>query len=122
MPGLVLLHRSDMSGLARQVLPELLRRVPSRGSEALWRGLNEALLPLARQHMSPVEITAIAHQRLALKSLDDGQRIAWRVATLPTEPEEAASELLRFIGTSQTRTEHFLQALTSQFGQFGAGP
>ena len=122
MPGLALLRRSEMSGLARQVLPELLRRVPSRGSEALWRGLNEALLPLARQHMSPAEITAIAHQRLALKSLDDGQRIAWRVATLPTEPEEAASELLRFISTSQTRTEHFVQSLTSQFNRDHAQP
>jgi hypothetical protein len=96
--------------LARMVLPELLRRFPARAGEAQMQILNGALIP-ATKHIPSDELISIVRQRLALRSLDAGQRIAWQMLRLRADPEADPQELLNYVGTSQARAEHVGRAV-----------
>ena len=104
----------DQRELARAVLPALLKGFPSKANEAQLRRLNQELLPAAVLHLDQLEVDALASRRLALKSLDAGQRIAWLVATLVLQAETRSRELVSFVGKSQTRAVQLAIALTAQ--------
>ena len=78
------------------------------------RRLNQELLPAAARHLGHTELAGIATDRLALKSLDAGQRIAWLVASLSLHTEGTLSELIDFVGKSQTRAVQLGVAFYSQ--------
>ena len=100
--------------LARRVLPGLLQTFPVRSNEAQLRRLNHELLPAAVRHLDPGVLRSIAQAKLARKSLDAGQRIAWLVASLATDSHRRMPELLAFVGRSQTRAAQLGVALISQ--------
>ena len=121
IPGLWSLAQSDeLRELARAVLPRLLQGFPSRANEAQLRRLNQELLPAAVRHLNARELVAIADARLALKTLDAGQRIAWWVAGLSLDPEARSSDLVKFVGDSQTRAVQLGVALVAQADRFVA--
>ena len=121
IPGLWSLAQSDeLRELARAVLPRLLQGFPSRANEAQLRRLNQELLPAAVRHLNAQELVAIADARLALKSLDAGQRIAWWVAALAFDPVARSSDLVKFVGDSQTRAVQLGVALVAQADRFVA--
>lgn len=107
-----LTHDHDRRILARRVLPELLEAFPLRAHEAARGELNRSLLP--GLHLLPREQALnIVHRRLALSSLDRGQRMAWLVALLPYEPE-AVTRLVQEVGRQPRRVEMLGQALSAQ--------
>ncbi len=115
IPGLWTLAQTDEHReLARLVLPGLLQTFPVRSNEALLRKLNHELLPAAVRHLDPGVLRAVAQAKLAHKSLDAGQRIAWLVASLATDSQQRMPELLAFVGRSQTRAAQLGVALISQ--------
>lgn len=110
-----LAHDDEQHELGRAVLPELLVSVPARANEAQLRRLNHELLPAAVRHLQRGEFGEIVSQRLALKSLDAGQRIAWLVAALAFDADLQSRELLEFVGNSQARAAQLSAAFVSQF-------
>lgn len=107
-----LTHDDSRRALALQVLPQLLESFPLRAHEAARGELNRSLL--SGLHLLPREQALnIIHRRLALSSLDRGQRIAWRVALLPFEPE-AVTRLVEDVGRHPRRVEMLGQALSAQ--------
>ena len=115
VPGLWSLAKDDdLRELAQQVLPTLLQTFPTRANEAQLRRLNQELLPAAVRHLERGGLSRIAEARLALKSLDAGQRIAWLAAALQLDPESRSRELMGFVGHSQTRAVQLGVALASQ--------
>jgi NTP pyrophosphatase (non-canonical NTP hydrolase) len=115
IPGLWLLTRdSEQRELAQLVLPHLLEALPARANEAQLRCLNHDLLPAAARHLERGLLDSLTASRLALNSLDAGQRIAWLVASLTREPETTVPKLLAFIGRSQARAMQLAVALSAQ--------
>ena len=110
-----LAHDDEQREFGRAVLPELLLSVPARANEAQLRRLNQELLPAAVRHLERGELSEIVSQRLALKSLDAGQRIAWLVAALAFDADSRSRELIEFMGNSQSRAAQLSTALVSQF-------
>jgi hypothetical protein len=109
-----LLEKDAPTELARAVLPELLATFPARANAAQVRTLNQALLPAAARHLQADVVGALIEQRLALKSLDTPQRIAWLVAGLVNPQPARVNELLRFVGHSQARAVQLGEAFTAQ--------
>ncbi|MFM9967140.1 MAG: hypothetical protein ACKVQK_01875, partial [Burkholderiales bacterium] len=115
IPGLWYLAQEDrFAELARLVIPTLLRRFPARAKERHLRILNGELLPAAARHLTTMEVGAILAERLALKSLDIPQRIAYLVAGLPNEGEKFSRELVRLVGTSESMAAHLGRAFEWQ--------
>ena len=120
LPGLWSLAVGDeQRELACLVLPGILQGFPARAKAAQLRRLNQELLPAAVRHLGRAKLGAIAEKRLALKSLDAGQRIAWLVATLTLDAERASQALIGFVGSSQTRSVQLGVALVSQGERWG---
>ena len=110
-----LAHADEQHELGRAVLPDLLLSVPVRANEAQLRCLNQELLPAAARHLERGEFGEIVLQRLASKSLDAGQRIAWLVAALAFDADLRSRELIEFVGNSQSRAAQLSAAFVSQF-------
>lgn len=107
-----LTHDHDRRVLAQRVLPELLEAFPLRAHEAARGELNRSLL--TGLHLLPRERALdIVHRRLALASLDTGQRMAWLVALLPYEPA-AAARLVKEVGRHPRRVTILGEALREQ--------
>jgi hypothetical protein len=102
------------AALARLVLPELLARFPARANETLLRTLNGELLRAALLWLAPSELKQTVEQRLAMKSLDAGQRIAWQVAGLSLDAQRYSSEMVAYVGASQSRAAQLALALERQ--------
>lgn len=101
--------------LARQILPSLLRRFPARATQSQLSELTSSLLLAAEKHLEPEVFKGIVADRLALKSLDAGQRITWMVVASHVDPTADSGALLTFIGRSQSRAAHLVHALEYQF-------
>ncbi len=101
--------------LARQTLPSLLRRFPARATRDQLRELTSSLLLAAEKHLEPEVFKGIVADRLALKSLDAGQRITWMVVASHIDLTADSGALLTFIGRSQSRAAHLVHALEYQF-------
>ena len=110
----------DHRELARAVLPDLLQTFPVRANVGQLRQLNQDLLPAAVRHLDRRDLAAMGSRRLALKSLDAGQRIAWLVAAMALDADARSHELLEFVGSSQTRALQLAGALVSQKAVAGA--
>ena len=116
--GLRLLAREDrFAELTRIALPGLLRAFPIRANEKQLRILNGDLLPAALRHVDEVAIKRLIAGRLALKSLDVPQRIAYLVASLSLDGPDSSGDLLLLVGTSQSRATHLGRALELQGGR-----
>ena len=96
------------------ILPGLLRSFPNRANDAQRFVLNRSLLPAASRHLERLVFKEVVDSRLALKSLDAGQRIAWYVASLQFDGETRSRELMDFIGRSQSRAADLGHALENQ--------
>lgn len=113
--GLWLLARDDrFAKLSRFVVPAILRAFPIRANERQLRTLNVELLPAAIKHHSPEELAIILAERMALKSLDAAQRIAYLVAGLGIDGEAYSQRLLALVGASESRAAHLGRALEWQ--------
>lgn len=113
--GLWALARDDrLAELARLVVPALLRIFPIRANERQLRILNGELLPAAIRYLSLKALSILLADRMALKSLDAAQRIAYLVAGLGFDGENCSRKLLKLIGTSESRAAHLGQALEWQ--------
>lgn len=103
--------------LARLVLPELLQRYPARADEAQLRVLNGELLRAASRHLDSELIADQIGRRLAMKSLDAGQRIAWLVAGVAIDAEKYSRLLVDFVGERQSHAAQLALALEQQEGR-----
>jgi hypothetical protein len=118
--GLFELAREDAyRQVSRLVLPGLLRGFPHRANDAQRFVLNRSLLPAASRHLERTAFREIVDSRLALKSLDAGQRIAWFVASLQFDADRRSRELVDFIGRSQSRATDLGHALENQSDRGG---
>ena len=116
--GLWLLAREErFADITRLVVPGLLRAFPIRANERQLRILNGDLLPAAERHLDDNEIKRLIAGRLALKSLDVAQRIAYLVAGLGHDGQDSAGDLLKLVGTNQSRAAHLGRALELQGGR-----
>jgi len=116
--GLWLLAKEDrFAGVARLVVPGLLRAFPLRANEWQLRVLNGELLTAAARHLDEMELKQLVEGRMALKSLDIPQRIAYHVARLDLDGQDRSGELLRLVGTSQSRAAHLGRSLELQGGR-----
>jgi hypothetical protein len=88
--------------LAERVVPELLASFPTKVGEDGNRVLNRDLLT-ALHKLPPSQAKALVEKKLALKSLDSGQRIAWLVAWLPYESVRAVEELVAFVDNAEAQ-------------------
>jgi hypothetical protein len=109
-----LAQEGDNRAVARIALPTLLRKFPARANEAQVGFLNECLLYSSAIHLDPNDLSGIVRERLALRDLDPGQRIAWLVAGLGIDPGTSAQVLIEFVGNSQPRAAHLGRALQGQ--------
>lgn len=115
IPGLWELAREEkFVDLARMVVPALLRAFPVRTKENRLRLLNAELLVAARRHLSAESLAGLLAERLALKSLDAPQRIAYLAAGLPIDGEKYSRALLRLVGASESRAAHLGRAIEWQ--------
>jgi hypothetical protein len=113
--GLFELAREDAyRQVSRLMLPGVLRSFPHRANDAQRFVLNRSLLPAALRHLERMTFKEIVDSRLALKSLDAGQRIAWLVASLQFDADRRSRELVDFIGRSQSRAADLGHALDNQ--------
>lgn len=113
--GLWALARDDrLAELARLVVPALLRVFPVRANEKQLRILNGELLPAAIRHLASKELSILLAERIALKSLDAAQRIAYLVAGLGLDGENYSRKLLKVVGASESRAAHVGRALELQ--------
>ena len=116
--GLWLLAQDEApKGLARNVLPELLQRFPARADESQLRVLNGELLRAASRHLASEAIANQIRRRLAMKSLDAGQRIAWLVAGIAIDAEKYSRLLVEFVGERQSHAAQLAVALEQQAGR-----
>ena len=107
--------------LAKMVLPELLRRFPARAHETQLRVLNGELLRAASRHLDSEVVAHQIRRRLAMKSLDAGQRIAWLVAGLAIDAEKYSRLLLNFVGDRQSHAAQLALALEQQASRRRSG-
>lgn len=113
--GLWMLAREDrLADLSRAVIPALLRAFPTRANERQLRILNGDLLPAASRWLPTNEFQALLAERSSIKSLDAAQRIAYLVAGLPIDAERCSMDLLRLVGSSESRAAHMGRALQWQ--------
>ena len=103
--------RDDLTHFARAVIPSLLEQFPVRANEKQLSRLVEELLPAALKHLEPEQLAAIAANRLANKSMDAGQRIAWLALGTFQNNQASAKALVKFLGKSQSRVQHLIHAL-----------
>lgn len=88
--------------LAGRVLPELLESFPLVAGEHFNRVLNQDLL--SALHLLPNDqAQVLVEKKLARKSLDGGQRIAWLVAWLRYEPVRAIEKLVEHVDNVEAR-------------------
>lgn len=104
----------EQSALARAVLPGLLARFPRHANASQLRVLNQALLRAAARHLDPQCLAKRIARRLALKSLDEGQRSAWLIAGLAADPERYTEPLIDYAGTSEARAVQIAASLIHQ--------
>ena len=112
-----LARESRLAELARLVVPALLRAFPIRANEKQLRILNGELLAAAIKHLSSKGLADLLAERIALKSLDAAQRIAYLVAGLDVDGESCSRSLLKFVGASESRAAQVGQALEWQGGR-----
>lgn len=113
VPGLRALARDDsMQRLVELALPALLQGFPLRAHEHARDELNRSLLR-ALPRLDAAQAVDIVRHRLALSSLDAGQRIAWMVAMLSYD-ESMARDLSRFAAGRARRAAMLGQALRDQ--------
>lgn len=103
--------------LARLVLPELLQHFPARADEAQLRVLNEKLLRAASRHLDSEVIARQIKRRLAMRSLDAGQRIAWLAVGIAIDAELYSRLLVDFVGERQSHAAQLALALEQQAGR-----
>jgi hypothetical protein len=110
-----------LAKVARLVAPDLVRAVPAKCNEEQLRLLNLFLLPALLQGIQADQANEIVNQRLSMKSLDAGQRIAWLVAKLHLDAAAGLEHLVKFVGASQSRAAHLARALEAHGGGGGMG-
>jgi len=109
-----LANSPEQSALARAVLPGLLARFPRHANASQLGVLNQVLLRAAARHLDPRCLAKRIARRLALKSLDEGQRIAWLIAGLAADPERYTDPLIDYAGTSEARAVQIAASLMHQ--------
>ncbi len=100
--------------VSRLMLPGLLLSFPHRANELQRFLLSRSLLPAASRHLERTVLAKVVGGRLALKSLDAGQRVAWFVASLRFDADRRSRELVEFVGRSQSRAAYLGHALDNQ--------
>jgi hypothetical protein len=109
-----LARKADLASFARIVIPLILEKFPVRANEVQWNLLVDDLLPAALRHLERNDLGSIIKRRLANKSMDAGQRIAWLSLGTFQNDRAMGKALVKFLGKSQTRVQHLLRALTAQ--------
>lgn len=99
--------------LAVRVLPELLTLFPVKAGESACRVLNRDLL--SALHLLPKhQAKKLVEQKLAIDTLDSGQRMAWLVAWLGYEPAQAMHALVEYVGSQHRRVQMMGETLRAQ--------
>ena len=90
----------DQAGLARHLLPPLLRSAPCAADESSMLLLQFDLLPAAVKHLPANELQPIVTDRVADERLEARPRIAWLVAGLACDAGTFGPLLRSFAGDS----------------------
>lgn len=94
-------HDKNYREIAALATPELLRAFPLRAKKNQLNRL-ESLLKAAMRHAQQ-KLPALIDSKLALKSLDSGQRVYWLASALLLDPLRFEEEVWRYIGKSTQR-------------------
>jgi hypothetical protein len=94
-------HDERYREIAALATPELLCAFPLRAKKNQLNRL-ESLLKAAMRHAQQ-KLSALIDSKLALKSLDSGQRVYWLASALLLDPLRFEEELWRYIGKSTQR-------------------
>ncbi|CAN7331453.1 hypothetical protein [Rhizobacter sp. LjRoot28] len=109
-----LARQPRLRGVARLVIPRLLRAFPTRARSAQLRCLNTELLPAAYKHLTPEELRPLVREKLSNACLASPHRMAWLIAAMTFQPHRASGELVRLVGGSRARQLRMSSTLTEQ--------
>jgi len=104
-----LAQEPDQAGLARHLLPRLLRAVPCAADESSMVLLQFDLLPAAVKHLPANELHTIVTDRVADERLEARPRIAWLVAGLACDAGTFGPLLLDFVGDDAQHLLHLAE-------------
>lgn len=109
-------HHESYAGVAKLVVPQLLRIFPGAASEQRLGDL-EILLKAGLQHCDTDEMVALIRERLAAPEVDGAQQTYLLAAGLLLDPVGYEARLRRFVGSDVACAQHLLAFLHERSGR-----
>lgn len=108
-----LAHDPEYASVARQIVPDLLNKFPTKAHKKQLQSLR-LLLVSALAQLEPSTILSIIASRLAGKPMDVAQQVYWLGAGLQLAPDLYLETARRYIGETQARSSHLVSLLLEQ--------
>jgi hypothetical protein len=104
-----LVNREGYAKLARIALPELLQGFPKQVTKNQLGNSLDPLLKGALRYLDHQALVQLIAKKIALKSLDDAQRVYWLACGLLIQPDLYEEKLIRTVGQSEARMADLAQ-------------